>query len=39
MTEGLVSPDSDFPTRTFPGASASAKLEVTMATTTVAIRL
>ncbi len=39
ITDGFVSPDSDFPTRTFPGASASARLDVTTVTTTVAMRL
>jgi hypothetical protein len=38
-TEGLASPDSALPMRTFPGASASARLLVTIATMTVAIRL
>jgi hypothetical protein len=39
ITDDFVSPDSDLPTRTFPGASASARLDVTTVTTTVAMRL
>jgi hypothetical protein len=38
-TDALESPDSDFPTRTFPGASARARFDVTTATITVAMRL
>ncbi len=38
-TDGFERPESDLPSRTFPGASASAKFEVTMATITVAMRL
>ena len=38
-TDGFASADSDFPTRTFPGASASERLDVITATITVAIRL
>ena len=38
-TDVLANPDSDLPTRTLPGASASARLDVITATMTVAIRL
>ncbi len=39
ITEGFESPDSDLAIRTFPGASASDRFEVTTATITVAMRL
>jgi hypothetical protein len=39
ITDGFESPDSDLATRTFPGASASERLDVTTVTTTVAMRL
>jgi hypothetical protein len=39
ITDGFTTPDFDLPIRTFPGASASERFDVTTATITVAIRL